>query len=301
VKYTFNIPIKFKRRRIMESRGAGDQKDHIINIGFLSNNWVLILPIIMVLFQKLPDLMKINEIQEDKLEKKIKLLNRIKGYMLEEEQGVVHRAEIILHIVVKLKGLLEISQLQKVETKYHSLSFDDRKRYMLMDIAEFVEDDKREAAHRAIELNLKTNMMGTKLKEIKEMGTEGITIETVEKYIELFEPLLEGELKSKSKEIKTLMGILRLVKSMEKKEKIDEMDIIQLIKPFVNEEQGESMMKMIQIFKAISTIGNEEQDKESSTSKMDTALIGQPSLQESLDRALEDHQDEDLNDIETNI
>lgn len=279
----------------MESRSPGDQRDHIINISILQNNWFLFLPIIVMLFQKMPNIIRINEIDEDKLEKKIKLLNRIKGYMLEEEQGIVHRAEMILHIVVKLKGLLEISQIQKVETKYHSLSYEDRKRYMLMDISEFVEDEKREAIHRAIELNLKTNMMGSKLKEIKEMGTEGITIETVEKYIELFEPLLEGEVKEKSQEIKTLVGMLKLVKSMEKKEKIDETDVLQLLKPFVSQEQGESMMRMIQIFKAISTINNEDQGKEETSAPQ--PLIEEPANKEDIKIPAREEKDYEGNNL----
>ncbi|KAB3529026.1 hypothetical protein [Alkaliphilus serpentinus] len=239
--------------------GNENRMDHIINISVIKKNWFLFVPVLVMLFQKMPDLIRISEIEEDKLSKKIKLLNRIKGYMLEEEQGIVHRAEMVLHIILKLKGLFEISQLQKVETKYHALSFEDKKRYMLMDIAEFVEDEKREVIHRAIELNLKTNMMGSKLKEIQELGTEGITIEAVEKYIELFEPLLEGEIKAKSHEMKTLMGMLKLVKSMEKKKKIDEMDIIQILQPFVSEEQKESLTKMVQILKVISSMGNEEE------------------------------------------
>ncbi|KAB3532872.1 hypothetical protein F8154_11325 [Alkaliphilus pronyensis] len=241
----------------MDSNKTSDQRDPIINNSFIQKNWLLLVPAIMMASKKIPEAFNLNDVDTGKLEKKIRLLNRIKGYMSPEEQIVLHRSEVILHIIVKVKSLMDISRMQNHETKYHSLSVEDRKRYMLMDIAEFVEDEKRDVIHRAIELNLKANMMGTKVKEIQGLSNE-ITIENLERYIQVFEPLLEGDLKNKTREVKVLLGFLKLMKAVSNKETIDEMDMLNIIKPMVNEEQGESLIKMIQIVKALSEIGNEE-------------------------------------------
>ncbi|SCY04923.1 hypothetical protein [Alkaliphilus peptidifermentans] len=246
----------------MDGNKARDLKDPIINNSFLQQNWILFLPVMMMASSKIPEVLNFSKVDTMELEKKIRLLNRIKGYMKPEEQNILHRSEMILHIVVKVKSLMEISKMQNHETKYHSLSLDDRKRYMLMDIAEFVDDEKRDVIHKAIELNLKANMMGSKIKELQQLSSAEVSIETIEKYIEIFEPLVEGDIKSKTKELKILIGFLKLMKSISSKEKIDEMDIVNMVKPMVNDEQGESLMKMMQIFKALSTISNEASEKE---------------------------------------
>lgn len=227
--------------------------------GIMQPTWLWILPIFLLIFRGGTSKLNIKEIEASSLEKKAKLLGRIKGYMNSEEQLVIHRAEMLLHIILKVKGLLELPELMGVETRSHTLSFNDRKRHMLMDISEFVDEDKREVIHKAIDLHLKASTMESKIKEIQNLSSSQISIDTLDRYIDIFDPLLEGDLKNRTKELRVLAGILKLMKSLDKKEKLDELDIIEIIKPFMNQEQSEQLGKMIQIFKAVSTIGESNQ------------------------------------------
>ena len=233
--------------------------------GIIQPTWLWILPIFLLLFRGGTNKLDIKSIEASSLEKKAKLLERIKGYMNSEEQIIIHRAEMLLHIMLKVKGLLELPELLSAETRSHTLSFNDRKRHMLMDISEFVDEDKREVIHKAIDLHLKASTMENKIQEIKSLNSTQLSIDTIEKYIDIFDPLLEGDLKNKTKELRILAGILKLMKSLDKKEKLDEMDIIEIIKPFMNSEQGEQLGKMIQIFKAVSSIGEANRENPSPT------------------------------------
>ncbi len=216
--------------------------------------WLWILPIFLLFMGGRSNKLNVREIETASLEKKAKLLGRIKGYMNSEEQMVIHRAEMLLHIILKAKDLIELPEVLGAETTYHTLSFNDRKRHMLMDISEFVDDEKREVIHRAIDLHTKASTMESKIKEIQNLANAPISIDNLEKYIEVFDPLLEGELRNKTKELRVLVGILKLIKSLNKKEKIDETDIFEIAKPFLSKEQGDQLSKMIQIFKAVSSI-----------------------------------------------
>ncbi|GAB6086947.1 hypothetical protein [Alkaliphilus crotonatoxidans] len=217
--------------------------------------WLWILPILLLFIGGKSNKLNVREIEAMSLEKKAKLLGRIKGYMDSEEQLVIHRAEMLLHIILKVKELMELPGLIGAETKYHTLSYTDRKRHMLMDISEFVDDEKREVIHKAIDLHMKASLMENKIRELQDLANTPLSIDQLDKYIDVFDPLLEGELKDKTKELRVLVGILKLVKSLSSKQKLDESDIFEIAKPFLSKEQGEQLNKMIQIFRAVSSIG----------------------------------------------
>ena len=167
--------------------------------------------------KKSPSKFNFKEIDDVELEKKCRLLNRIKGYMSPEEQYVVHRAEAVLEILGKVKSLIEGPELHSAEVQYHSLSLEERKRNMLLDLSKHMEGEHRDIIHTAIDLDIKARSIEKKIRELNELAKNGITLENVEKLVELVEPLLEGEIKSKTKDIKKITGMFRLMKSMEEK------------------------------------------------------------------------------------
>lgn len=223
---------------------------------------LLFIPFVLLLIKRGTDKFNISQIDVTSLERKSRLLNRIRGYMEPEEQDIVYRAEIILQIIGKLKYLLEGSEMRNAEVRYNSLSLEDRRRNMLLDLSEYIHEDKRDIIYKAVDMDIKAKKMQKKLKDVKDMQENEISVESMDKYIEVFEPVLEGELKGKVKELRKLLMVLKLVKSVEKKEKIDETDIIEAIEPFLDDQQGEALKKMVQIFKAISNIGNEDTNKD---------------------------------------
>ncbi|AOY76649.1 hypothetical protein [Clostridium formicaceticum] len=194
----------------------------------------------------------LTELDDIELEKKCRLLNRIKGYMSKEEQYVVHRAEVILQIIGKLKLLLESPQLHSAEVAYHSLSLEERKRNMLLDLSKHMEGDQREIIHTVIDLDMKTKTIEKKLRELSEVTQSGINLENIEKFIEIVEPLLGGEIKDKTKDIKKITGMFKLIKSLEEKGTLNEEDLLHIISPYIEPQQRDSLMRMMQIAKAVS-------------------------------------------------
>ena len=237
--------------------------------------WLLIIPILFLAMKKGPGTLSFNDIDHVSLEKKTKLLNRIKGYMSPEEQSIIHRAETILFTVAKIKSIFEGPDIMAAETQFHSLSLDERKRNMLMDISEFVDNERREVIYKAVELHSKAKVMEDRLGRIQSFSNNEISIDTIEKYIEAFDPILEGELKNKSQEIRKIIGMLKLMKSISSKNGLNELDLIDAVKPFMQAEQAESLGRMIQIVKAVSTIGNEV-----ANNNADKNTIEAPELQE---------------------
>ncbi len=261
-----------------------------INVNSFSVNWLWLIPILMLYLKKGSEKLNIFKIETESLDNKVKLLNRIKGYMSSEEQLIIHRAEMLLHIISKVKAMMETPDILSATT-YSSLSLADKKRNMLMDISEFVDEEKRGVIHKAIDLHLKANHVEGKIKEIQSLETSQINIESIEKYIELFDPILEGQLKNKTKELKVLMGVLKLMKSLEKKDQFNEMDLIEIITPFVGDEQREQMTKMIQLVKVFSTIGNDnttENSIDDLKNKEDLLIEENNSKEEVVDLPLEE-------------
>ncbi|SNS86239.1 hypothetical protein SAMN05446037_102460 [Anaerovirgula multivorans] len=204
----------------------------------------------------------LREIDDVELERKCRLLNRIKGYMKAEEQHTVHRAEVILEILGKMKSLIEGPELHSAEVQYHSLSLEDRKRNMLLDLSKHMEGEHRDIIHTAIDLDIKARTIEKKIRELNNLAKDGITLQNVEKLIELAEPLLEGEMKSKTKDIKKITSALKLMKSIDEKGSLDENDLIEVISPYIEPQQRDSLMKMVQIAKAVSSTMNNNEEKQ---------------------------------------
>lgn len=212
--------------------------------------------------KKSPSKFNLKEIDDVELAKKCMLLNRIKGYMNPEEQYIVHRAEVILEIIRKVRSLIEGPELHSAEVQYHSLSLEDRKRNMLLDLSKHMEEEYRDIIHTAIDLDIKARNIEKRVRELNRLTQDGITLENVEKIVELIEPLLEGEVRSKTKDIKKITSMLKIIKLMEEKGSIDENDLLEVISPYVNPQQRESLTKMMQIAKAVGSTINNSSNKE---------------------------------------
>jgi len=216
------------------------------------------------------------EIDTKNIEKKSALLNRLKGYMDPEEQKIVHRAEIILQLIGNAKMLFETEELISAGVKNSSLNIDDRKRNMLIDLSEFIHDDKREVIHQAIDMDVQIKRLGSKIKDLQTINSQGasFSLEHIEKYFEIFEPFLDKEITEKVNEGKRLLSMLKLYKSIEEKGTINELDIIEMVKPYIAEEQRENLSRMIGIMKVVSSMGNNEKTKEDDKNILESQQMG---------------------------
>lgn len=191
------------------------------------------------------------------LDKKTKFLNRIKGYMDPQEQYIVHSAETILQIIRNVKVLMEPPQIASAGVRYSSFSLEDRKRNMLMDLSEFLEDEKKMLVHQAVDFDVKIRTLEKKLKEIHSLSQNGNHMANIHEYIEVFEPILADEVKEKVSEFKKLASIISVIGTLRNKEKISEMDIVEIIQPFIHKDQRDSLMRMVQIFKAVTSMSDD--------------------------------------------
>jgi len=192
------------------------------------------------------------------LDKKTKFLNRIKGYMDPEEHYIVHSAETLLQIIRNIKILMEPPQIASAGVRYSSFSLEDRKRNMLMDLSEFLEDEKKILVHQAIDFDVKIRTLEKKLNEIHNLSQNGNLMTNIHEYVEIFEPLLADEIKDKVYEFKKIASIINVIGTLKDKDKISEMDIVEIIGPFIQKEQQETLMQMVQIFQVVNSMKDEE-------------------------------------------
>ncbi|MGV8145600.1 MAG: hypothetical protein ACLKAK_04495 [Alkaliphilus sp.] len=216
-----------------------------------------------------------NSINITNLENKTRMLNRIRNYMNPAEQDIVYKAEMIIHMMKTLKDLSLTPDFEDAETSYTTLSFGDRKRQMMMDISEFLSADSRKNVDVAMSLYERTTKFGSKLQEIRKNSNSEISIDTIEGYVELLEPLVDEGLRENAHDLKKFFNMLRVMKLFDKKNALEEGDIFKMIEPFVEEEQREMAQKLIQIVKAVGSIDNNEVSKES-----DEILMGEEKINE---------------------
>ncbi|QUH26954.1 hypothetical protein [Serpentinicella alkaliphila] len=204
------------------------------------------------------------EIDTDSIDKKAKLLNRIKGYMDTDEQKIIHRAEIILQLIGNAKLLFQTDEIVNANIRNSSLTLDDRKRNMLIDLSEFIDDEKRDVIHQAIDMDVQVKKFTNKLKDLQTINSQGtgLTMDHIEKYIDVIEPFLDKEISTKISEGKKLLSMLKLYKSIEEKGTINEIDIIEMLKPYIAEEQRENLSRMVNIMKVVSSISMDDKPKE---------------------------------------
>ncbi|SDK22128.1 hypothetical protein [Natronincola ferrireducens] len=234
-----------------------------INEGHIKLVGIMFLLFLLTSNKKSPSRFSLNlkEVDDIEIEKKCRLINRIKGYMNPEEQYVLHRAETILQIIGKVKLLLESPGLHSAEVKYPSLSLEDRKRNMLLDLSKHMEEEHRDLIHTAIDLDIKARTVEKKLRELNDLTKEGINLENIEKLIDLVEPIIEGEIKDKVKDLKKITTMFKLIKSVDEKGTLNENDLMEIIASYVEPQQRESLMKMMQIAKAVSSTMNNDDTK----------------------------------------
>lgn len=228
----------------------------------LQTNWLLFFLFLLFIQGKNRKKLNFQEINLVELDKKTKLLSRIKGYMEAEEQEVLNNAGIILEIIGKVKKLMDRPQREESEISYPLLSLEDRKRNMLMDISEFFQDEQKVLVQQAVDFDIKIKNLEQKLNELNKLLQEGRHMDNIHNYIEIFEPILTDEAREKAFEIKKLAAIIKAISSLRSKDRIEELDIIKIIEPFISEEQKDSLTRIIQIIKVVKSAGEEDTGEE---------------------------------------
>ena len=191
-----------ERGEIMERREQNSQT---------RPNWLPFFLFLLFVYYKDAGKLNLQEINLIDLDKKSKLLSRIKGYMDPQEQYIIHSAEIILQIIAKVRMLMDLSQTGTLEMRHPALSLEDKKHNMLTDLGKFLED------------------------EISELAFEDDTEE-------------------KAARFKKLASILEMINSLKSNGKTKELDIMEIIQPLINKEQGDSLMRMVQTFKIMDSM-----------------------------------------------
>ena len=85
---------------------------------------------------------------------------------------------------------------------------------------------------------------------------------------------MDKEITEKVNEGKRLLSMLKLYKSIEEKGTINELDIIEMVKPYIAEEQRENLSRMIGIMKVVSSMGNNEKTKEDDKNILESQQMG---------------------------
>lgn len=228
----------------------------------IQENWLLFFLFLIFISNNDTKKMNVKEMDIIDLDKKVKFLNRIKGYMNSDEQYVLQSAETLIHIIRNIKILMDPPKIASAGVKYSSLSVEDRKRNMLMDISEFLEDEKKILVHKAVDFDFKIKTLEDRLNKIQSVSKENTAVANISQYIDVFEPLLHDEIKVKAHELKKLISIISLIGNLKNKDSFDEMDIIKLIEPLVDEEKKESLTRMVQMFQIVNSMNKETVDKD---------------------------------------
>lgn len=235
----------------------------------IQDNWLLFF--LFLIFISNNDTRKVNikELDLLDLDKKARFINRIKGYMNADEQYVLQSVETLVYIIKNIKILMEPPNIASAGVNYSSLSIEDRKRNMLMDISEFLEDEKKILVHKAVDFDVKVKTLEEKLHKVHSILNENNPVESINQYIDVFEPLLEEGVKTKANEFKKIISIVNIIENLRNKDSFDEMDLIEIIKPLVDKEQEETLTRMIQMFQIVSAMSEEKSDKDKNI-KIDT-------------------------------
>ncbi len=228
----------------------------------IQENWLLFFLFLIFISNNDTKKMNVKEMDIIDLDKKVKFLNRIKGYMNSDEQYVLQSAETLIHIIRNIKILMDPPKIASAGVKYSSLSVEDRKRNMLMDISEFLEDEKKVLVHKAVDFDFKIKTLEDRLNKIQSVSKENTAVANISQYIDVFEPLLDNEIKVKAHELKKLISVISLIGNLKNKDSFDEMDIVKLIEPLVDEEKKESLTRMIQMFQIVNSMNKETVDKD---------------------------------------
>ncbi|ABW18736.1 hypothetical protein [Alkaliphilus oremlandii] len=217
-------------------------------------NWLLFFLFLIFLSRNDTKKLDMERMSLADLDKKAKFLNRIKGYMEPEEQYVLHGAETILQIIKNLKVLTDPPRIAAAGVRYPSLTLEDRKRNLLIDISEFLEDEKKLLVHQAVDFDIKVKTLEKKLKEIHSISQKGNFLSNIHEYIEVVEPLLTLDAQEKAADLKKLLSVVNVVGTLRNKENFEVLDIVELVQPFIPKEQRESLGKMVQLFQIVNAV-----------------------------------------------
>lgn len=71
---------------------------------------------------------------------------------------------------------------------------------------------------------------------------------------EISELAYKDDTEEKAAEFKKLASVLEMINSLKSNGKINELDIMEIIQPLINREQGDSLMRMVQTFKVMDSM-----------------------------------------------
>lgn len=226
----------------------------------IQSNWLLFFLFLLFIYRKDMNKLNFQEIDLIDLDKKSELLNRIRGYLDPQEQHIVHSAEIILQIIAKIKILMDLPQIGASEVRYSALNLKDRKRSMLMDLSEFLEDEKKLLVHKVVDFDAKVLALEKELGGVHELSQGRNSMSDINNYIEIFESVLAGGAEENTAEFKKLASILKIINVLKSKEKIKETDIIEFIYPFIEEERENFLMRMNRTYENIDDVSDEKKN-----------------------------------------
>ena len=226
----------------------------------IQSNWLLFFLFLLFIYRKDMNKLNFQEINLIDLDKKSELLNRIKGYLDPQEQHIVHSAEIILQIIAKIKILMDLPQVGASEVRYSALNLKDRKRSMLMDLSEFLEDEKKLLVHKVVDFDAKVQTLEKELGGAHELSQGENSMSDINNYIEILESILSNGAEENTAEFKKLASILKIINVLKSKEKIDEADMIEFIYPFIGEGRENSLMRMNRTYESIDDVSGEKKN-----------------------------------------
>lgn len=224
------------------------------------SNWLLFFLFLLFIYRKDMNRLNFQEITLVDLEKKSELLNRIRGYLDPQEQHIVHSAEIILQIIAKIKILMDLPQAEASEVRYSALNLKDRKRSMLIDLSEFLEDEKKLLVHKVVDLDVKVQALEEELGGTHELSQGKGFMSDINNYIEIFESTFSDGTEENAAELKKIVSILKIINVLKNREKINETDIIEFIYPFIGDERKDSLMRMIRAHGGTNDISDEKKN-----------------------------------------
>ncbi|MFW5647974.1 MAG: hypothetical protein ACOCG5_02710 [Candidatus Alkaliphilus sp. MAG34] len=174
----------------------------------VQSNWLLFFLFLLFVCRKDTGKSGFQGMDPIDLDKKSRLLNKIKGYMSPQDQYIIHSAEIVLQIIAKVKTLLDLPQTEMLKMEDATPNPEDKKYDMLAGLGEFLEG-------------------------------------------EISESLLTNDTKEKTVELKKLTSVLGIIDNLRGKKKMSKSEIMEIVRPFVDKEQEDSLMRMVQAFGAM--------------------------------------------------
>ncbi len=207
----------------------------------IQSNLLLFCLFLFFMYRKDIDKLSLQKIDLDDLDRKSELLEKMRGYMDPQEQYIIHSAEIILQIISKMKTLVDLPRTETSEARYSAPGLEDKRRRMLVDLSEFLDDEKKMLIHQMVDFDAKFKVLEKELKELQKSSRDRGSAVDINDYIRTLEPIFADEAGKELAEFKKLASILKIINNLKNKEKMDESDIMGIIQPLVGGGQKDSL------------------------------------------------------------